>query len=373
MTVARRVVTALASAALLAGCGAPPTGPVELPTSGCPAEGWDAAVVWSSETAPASHVDYVSGERVVASAPLASQGLPAAPAEAPFRSGTDAWLPANGNTTRDKTHVLHWSETDCSTRAYRVDEQVIWSVVATDEAFYTTNTVNAEAHVRRRTMDGTLTHEVGIPFTVFSSLALDGDRLHAVGTMGDPGTEETVLVTFDAETLTEERRLVLGPSSLPVSTLVHDGELYLPAAATSNPDGSGQEVSTVLVVDLVSGTPRTIDLGVVSPYLVTGWGGGLVFAHTFMNPAFRDMDAYGDVTLLEPGSGETTTVDLGPALRQVVATGDDLLVLTQPGDGAARLTRYALPGMGELSSVEVPAPPGGRHYLSGILARSGAA
>ena len=150
-----RLLTA-STAVLLVGCGAPSLGPTVASTSGCPTDGRDAAVIWSSESAP-SQLDYVRGDAVVDSRALPYQGLEPAPAEAPFRQGPDAWLVANGNTTRDSTHVLRWSQADWSTTAHRVDEQVIWSVVADDDAFYTTNTVNAEAQVRRRTPDGQLT------------------------------------------------------------------------------------------------------------------------------------------------------------------------------------------------------------------------
>lgn len=251
-----RLLTA-STAVLLVGCGAPSLGPTVASTSGCPTDGWDAAVIWSSESAP-SQLDYVRGDAVVDSRALPYQGLEPAPAEAPFRQGPDAWLVANGNTTRDSTHVLRWSQADWSTTAHRVDEQVIWSVVADDDAFYTTNTVNAEAQVRRRTPDGQLTGEARIPSTVFSSLALDGDRLHAVGSTGEPGTEQTVLITFDATTLAEENRVILGPSSFPVSTLVHE----VVAESTNY----------------------------------------LTFAHTLLNPAFRAMDEYRAVTLFDPDS-----------------------------------------------------------------------
>lgn len=46
-----------------------------------------------------------------------------------------------------------------------------------------------------------------------------------------------------------------------MSTLAHEGTLYLPAGGTSNPDGSGQEVSTVDVVDVDTGEADMIDLG----------------------------------------------------------------------------------------------------------------
>lgn len=357
----------LVSCLLLVGCGTPSPSPVPVGSAGCPSD-WDAAIVWSTETAPQSQLDYVSGDAVVASRSLPHQGLRAAPAQAPFRSGETAWLAANGNTTRDTTHVLRWSQADCSTQAFAVQEQVIWSVVASDEAFYTTNTLNGEAQVHRRTMDGTLTAEVAVPATVFSSLALDGDRLHAVGATGDPGDEQTVLVTFDATTLAEQRRLELGPRSLAVSTLVHAGKLYLPAGAVGDANGNEREVSTLQVVDLDTGTPETLDLGTASPYLVADSERGLVFAHTSMNPTFRSMDAYRYVTLFDPATRERTTLDAGPALRQIVVAGDALLVLTQPGDAAATLTRYALSDLRELSRVEVAPPAGGQHYLSGILA-----
>lgn len=317
-----RLLTA-STAVLLVGCGAPSLGPTVASTSGCPTDGWDAAVIWSSESAP-SQLDYVRGDAVVDSRALPYQGLEPAPAEAPFRQGPDAWLVANGNTTRDSTHVLRWSQADWSTTAHRVDEQVIWSVVADDDAFYTTNTVNAEAQVRRRTPDGQLTGEARIPSTVFSSLALDGDRLHAVGSTGEPGTEQTVLITFDATTLAEENRVILGPSSFPVSTLVHE----VVAESTNY----------------------------------------LTFAHTLLNPAFRAMDEYRAVTLFDPDSETLRTVVVGNGLRQIAVSGDDLLVLTQQGeDGPARLTRYALADMSERSAVYITPPSGGQHYLSGIL------
>ena len=363
----RRFVAASFATALLVGCGAPSPEPVRVATSGCPAGRWDAAIIWSSETASGSQLDYVDHDAVVASQTLPYLGIHPAPRGLSYSPGSGAWLPSNGNTTRDRTHVLHWSQTDCSLHAYRVSAQVIWSVTANDEAFYTTNTLNATAEVRRRTLDGQLSAEAHVPSTVLSNLTLDGDRLYAVGDTGEPGTEQTVLITFDATTLTEASRLILGPDSTPVSTLIHDGTLYLPGGATNNPDGSGQEVSTVVTVDLATNTPHTIDLGADSPYLVTASERGLIFAHTFMNPTFRDMNAYGDVTLLDPQSGATSTLDLGPGLRGISVAGDTLLVLTREEGGPARLTRYALGDMSKRSTVEVAPPAGGHYYLSGIL------
>lgn len=178
-----------------------------------------------------------------------------------------------------------------------------------------------------------------------------------------------MVITFDAATLGELDRIVLGDSRLPVSTLVHEGTLYLPAGATAAPDGSGQEVSTVDVVDVGTGEASVIDLGAASPYLVAEAEGRLVFAHTYMNPSFRDMDAYREVTVLDPATGQTKTVDIGPGMRQIVVVGDELLVLTQQGGGDARLTRYALADMSELSSAQILVPEGGEHYLSGVIAR----
>lgn len=338
-------------------------------SAGCPDEGWDAAVIWWTQTGRSSRMDYVLDQGVVASRTLPFKGLEVAPAEAPCRHGTDAWMVASGGVTYDSTDLLRFSQEDCAVQGFEVAEPAIWGVVADDQAFYTTNAIDGAAHVRRRTMDGEIAAEAVVPEALLSGLALEGDRLYAAGTLGEAETERTVLITFDAATLEELDRIELGDSRTPVSILVHQGTLYLPAGATSDPDGSGQEVSTVDVVDVDTGDADQLDLGVTSPYLVVGSGGRLVFAHTFMNASFRDMDAYGDVTVLDPATGETSTADVGPGLRQIAVVGEELLVLTQQGEGDARLTRYALADMSELSSAQIPVPEGGEHYLSGVIAR----
>lgn len=366
---ARRRLLVSASVLVLAGCGLIPAGGGSGVRAGCPADDWDAAVIWSSETARHSHLDYVHGDAVVGSETWPYRGLEPSPDAAPFRDGTDAWLHANGDAQRSSTHVLRWSQTDCSVQAFEVDEQAIWDVTADETAFYTTNTVDHVAQVHRRTTDGEIAGEAEVPMAVFSSLTLDGGQLHATGMLGEPGAEQTVLVTFDAETMQEQGRLLLGPASTPVSTLVHDGELYLPGGSVTNPDGSENEVSTVVVADPGAGTSRTVELGVLSPFLVVASPRGPIFAHTYLNPAFRDMDDYDEVSVVDAGTGEVTTIGLRPGLRQIAVSGDELLVLTQQVEGAAQLTTYALSDLQEVSSVEIRPPEGGRHYLGGILAR----
>ncbi|MCT2178610.1 hypothetical protein M3F63_13250 [Brachybacterium muris] len=325
-------------------------------------------MIWSTQTARSSRMDYVRDQGVAASRTLPFKGLEAALAEAPFRHGTNAWMVANGSVSYDGTHLLRYSQESCAVQGFEVDEPAIWGVVADEQAFYTTNAIDGAAHVRRRTMDGEIAAEALVPETLLSGLASGGDRLYAVGPLGEAETERTVVITFDAATFEELDRIELGDSRTPVSALVHEGTLYLPAGATSDPDGSGQEVSTVDMVDVDTGEAGQVDLGAASPYIVAGAEGWLVCTHTFMNAPFRDMDAYGQVTVLDAATGEASTVDVGPGLRQISVVGDELLVLTQQGEGDARLTRYVLADMSELSSAQIPVPEGGEHYLSGVIA-----
>lgn len=131
----RRGVLALAMAALLAGCGTSSPWGDRGGSKGCPAEGWDAAVVWSTETARSSRIDFVLDQGVVASRTLPYRGLEPAPAEAPFRHGDNAWLVANGGVSHDSTHLLRWSQGDCAVQDFEVEEPVVWGVVADDQAF----------------------------------------------------------------------------------------------------------------------------------------------------------------------------------------------------------------------------------------------
>lgn len=354
---------------LLAGCGPAPGRSGAGVPAGCPADDWDAAVIWSSETARSSRVDYVLDDAVVGTQAWPYQGLEPSPDDPSFRHGTDARLYANGDTLRTTTHVLRWSQVDCSVQAFEVEEQVIWDVAADDEALFTINAVDGVSEVHRRTMDGRIASEAEVPSAVFSNLVLDGDARHAIGSVGEPGAEQTVMITFDARTMEERQRLMLGPATTPLSTLLHEGEVYVPAGAIITADGSEQEVSTVVGEDPAAGTSRTVELGAPSPFLVVASPRGPIFAHTYMNPAFRSMDAYGQVTMLDTTTQETTTADLGPGLRHIAVSGDELLVLTQVEGGPARLTTYALADLSEQSSVELSSPSGGRHYLMGILAR----
>lgn len=158
-------------------------------------------MIWSTQTARSSRMDYVRDQGVAASRTLPFKGLEAALAEAPFRHGTNTWMVANGSVSYDSTHLLRYSQESCAVQGFEVDEPAIWGVVADDQAFYTTYAIDGAAHVRRRTMDGEIAAEAVVPETLLSGLALGGDRLYAVGPLGEAETERTVVITFDAATL----------------------------------------------------------------------------------------------------------------------------------------------------------------------------
>lgn len=365
MTIKRGILALVATTTLLAGCGTLPS----PGSAGCPAGGWEAALLWSSETEPASEVAFVRGDQVVGRQQLPYQGLEASPAEGIFRVADGAWLKSNGNTTRDKTHVLRYATDTCSTRAFPVREQVVRAVSFDQDAFTTTNTVNGNAEVRRRTLDGKVTSEVRFPDITLSALQPRGDRLYALGSTMGRTTDQALLLELDAATLAEKRRLLLaGVSGSDVLVLSGDTLYYPHTVVLNGSENTAAEGTSLGAITLSDFRQSAVDLKSSAPDLVADAGDSLYIGHNFMNPGFRDTDEYRFVTRYTPASGRVDTFDVGRGLLTMALSGDHLLVVTRTGRGTPRLTTYQLPAMTPVSSVDVPRPGGtGHFYVAGLL------
>ena len=365
MTIKRGILALVATTTLLAGCGTPPS----PGSAGCPAGGWEAAVLWSSETEPASEVAFVRGDRVVGRQPLPYQGLEASPAEGVFRVGHDAWLKSNGNTTRDRTHILRYATDTCSTQAFPVREQVVRAVSFDRDAFTTTNTVNGNAEVRRRSLDGKVMAEVRFPDITLTALQPRGDRLYALGSTMGRTPDQSLLLELDPATLAEKRRLLLAGVTTSDTMVITGNTLYHPHTVVLNAQDQAEAEGTTLgAITLTDFRQSAVDLKAAAPNLVVDAGDSLYIGHNFMNPGFRDTDEYRFVSRYTPATGRVDTFDVGRGLLTMALSGDRLLVVTQTSRDAPRLTTYQLPAMTPLSSVDVPRPGGtGYFYVAGLL------
>lgn len=368
---AQRVAAALLPAlfALLAGCGTPST-PVSAPdatSTGCPAT-WEAAVLWSSESEPESSLTFVNGTEVVGRQTLPFQGLEAAPTDGLFRHGDDVWMKSNGNANRDRTNILRFSTRTCGVRAYPVSEPMVRALAATDEAFFTTNTLNGVAEVRRRDLEGKILAEKGFPNLTLTALVPHESALLALGATMGTDADEGVLLELDAATLAEKRRLPLaGIPEAPFYATVRDGVLHYPRTVVGGADGSGREGTDVGALKLADGTEQRIATGAPAPFLLEESGSDLVVGHTFMNPGFRDMAEYRTITRLA-SDGQRSALETDPGLLDMRVAGGKVLALTQAG-ASTKLTTYALPDLRRQDAVGVPSPSGDRHYLAGLITR----
>lgn len=116
-------------------------------------------------------------------------------------------------------------------------------------------------------------------------------------------------------------------------------------------------------------TTSAIDLGSPAPYLIAESHDALFVAHTFMNPAFRDMSEYRYVSRYDLTTGAVASLDVGGRLLSLGVSGQTLYVLT--GDGAEVTgTTYDTATMRPTSSVVVPPPAGsGYFYPAGLVVR----
>lgn len=364
MTAGRATMALLTLALLLTGCGAPPSPP---PPAGCPAGGWDAALLWSSETEPAGEVVFTRGDRVAGRQALPYVGLEAAPTEGLYRTPTATWLKSNGNANRDRTHVVRYATDTCTAQAFAVTEPVLRSVSMAEDAFTTTNTLNGAAEVRRRTLDGTLTRETRFPGLTLTALAPAAGSLYALGTTMGSDADTAVLVELDAVSLDEKRRITL-PDVAGSNTLIAQGDtLYYPQTVVHGPGNSEREGVRLGVVTLPDLTLSTVDLGVEAPDVLAPVGADLYIAHNFMNPGFRDTDDYDTLTRYSPARGTVDRFEVGRGLLTLAAHGDRLFVVNQTAQGTPTLTTYRLPDMEKVTTVEVPPPAGGHYYVAGIL------
>ena len=362
---AKTAVTFVAAVALLSGCG---LSAASQPSAGCPAEGWDAALVWSSTSDPAGEITFLKGDQIVGRQSVPYQGLDPAPADGAFRVGNDVWLKANGDVGRDKTHLLRYDTQACSARAHRVDEQVVRAVAADADGFVTTNTINGAAHVIRRDLEGrTVVTAEFAELTLTALLPVEG-RLLALGATMGTDTDVAVLLELDPTSLAERRRVALDGVVGADDLVVQGDTLFYPKTVVRSGSGSEVEGSAMGVVSLTDLAQSEVDLGAPAPDVVAAEGGALYTAHTFMNPGFRDTNDYRTVSRLDQQTGDVQRVDVGAGLLSITTRGDSLIAVTQEDGKEPIVTTYQLPGLTKVSSVTIPHPKGDHFYVASLLA-----
>lgn len=354
-----RLGAGVAAVALTAACTSLPA---PTPSGGCPG-GWDVGVVWSSQTAPASEIEFLSGETHVGRRTLAYQGLEAAPAGAPVVSGADVWLVANGNADRDKSTVLRYSTLTCAATPFAVPEQLVLAVAAGTDFFVTSNTANGAAEVRRRTASGTLTAETKVPGAMLTRLVVGSGVVYALGSDMESGG--SILIEFDPATLAALRRVELAGTSDAVFAAVLRGDaLYFPRTV-SREGAEGTELGKVGVGSLAQ---SAVALGRPAPLLMVEGGDALFIGHPFINPGFRPMSDYRSVSRYQPATGAVDAVDTGVGIQAMAWADGVLYVLGTGASGDTLLVARDASTLAPLWSTPVTSPGDGHHYVAALIA-----
>jgi hypothetical protein len=362
----KSVLTVVSAIALLSGCG---LSAASQPPAGCPAGGWDAALVWSSGTDPAGDIAFVRGGEVVGRQSLPFQGLDPAPSDGIFRTVGAAWLKSNGDTGRDRTTVLRYDTRACAAEGHRVDEQVIRAVIPHAEGFVTTNTVNGEARVIRRDGAGKVVATSAFPDLTVTALRENGDAVLALGSTMGTESDTAVLLELDGTTLKERRRVTLDGVVGSDDLVVRGDRLYYPKTVVRRtPGGAEVEGSALGVVTLSDLGQSEVDLGTPAPAVLAADELVIYVAHTFMNPSFRDPNEYHTVTRLDTATGAVQSFDAGPGLLSIAVRGDRLFAVNQVDRGTPTVTTYRLPDFTRIASATVPPPQGQYFYVAGLLA-----
>lgn len=356
----RYAVGLIAAPFLIAGCSLLPA----RPPAGCPAGGWDAAMVWSSETEPAGDIVFVKGSGITGRQAVPYQGLDPSPDEDIVVTPGEAWIRAKGNTIADRPHMLRYDTVGCSMHAYPITEQLAWSVGVGPGVFYTTNTVNGAAVVRRRTLDGTVAAQASFPGHLFTNLLVHQDHVYAFGSRDD--TDIAVLFELDAATLTERRRLTLeGVARVGDAVVLGDALYFTESLIPDSTDmAEGTRLDRLRLPDLQR---DTIELGAPAPNQIEVHDGRLYIVHNFMNGGYRDLNEYRTLTHYDPATGGVEHFDLGRGLLTIAVNGQTLHAVTQIDDELPTLTSYRLPQLTPTGSVQITRPPGAYHYVAGIL------
>lgn len=366
----KKFIGILLALVMLAGCSSSHPGSGAGQGLHCPDSGWDVALVWSSEETHGSWVDFIQAGTVVGGEKLAYRGIPAAPVQSTARVGSDVWLFSNGGADRTPTNVLRWSQSDCSLRPYRVDEQALWSVAADEESFYTTNMLNFSGEVRRRDKDGRLLAEASFASIQITTLLRDGDNLYAVAVKHDEALPSAIVLVLDPITLKEKRRIDLKTHGAPMSATIRDGHLYVPIAVEDLRGGRYRELSGLFVVDLATGKVNDLPLNSASPYLVDQSDGFIIVGHSFMNPSIHEYGYYRTISIINSKNRDVATHNVDAGLLSMTVRRDRMWVATQTKIGGnVTVSQYTLPDMKKISSVEIEKPENGYYYVAGLIPR----
>ncbi|WP_342372803.1 hypothetical protein PCC79_01625 [Propioniciclava soli] len=357
---------ALATATLTASCGIMPAAPTAAADAGCPAGGWDAALLWSSQDARTSTVVFVRDGAVVGEQSLPHQGLEAAPGEVIARGDGHVWLAANGDAQRSRTELVRYDTAACTSAALAVDEPVIRAIVEVDGDVVTTNTRNGAAEVRRRTTAGAVVAEASFAELDLTHLVAHGEVVYALGRTMGRARDVGVLLTLDAATLAERDR-VEWPDTVAFGGAVVQGDtLHLTGTLGQAGDAEVEGDALISVVP-TTGQEARVALDAPAPSLLLDVAGDLYVTHTFMNPAFRPTRDYQTVSRVG-ADGAVSGVDVGEGLLTAAATPTALFVVTQVEQGPARLSTRTLPDLAEAATVALPPPEGpDHHYVAGVL------
>jgi hypothetical protein len=361
----RLAVSAAAAALVASGCGVLPA---PSRTDGpCP-DGWQAAVLWSTQNGSASTLSYVLADGSVEERNLPYLGFETAGAGTIERRGTDTVMVSNGDMNRDRTHIVTLSET-CQVTAVEVDEAVVLGVATSTDAVFTTGWLNGAGWIHRHDPDGTTT-ELSLAGTTISKPVADGGKVYAFATSDTDGSP--LLLVLDATSLVELDRVPLRDDTGEViNALVKDGMLYYPF---TGPADDSREGDSLGIIDLDTLQQTALRIEAPSPYLLAATDDAIYVGHSFMNSSYRPMNEYVWVTRYDPATKGTQTFDVGTAagigINDIATNDTGLFVLGTTGDTAdgATLLVHDPETMAVIARTVVPVPGGpGHHYVAGLV------
>ena len=359
-------VAAIGVLALVPSCGASSSSaPAGQP---CP-QGWQAGVLWSTQSGAESELAFVADGRPAARRALPYAGFGPGPGSLDDRSGAEMVMVSNGDASRDKTHLVTFSTGDCTVTSRQVPEQLVLGVAAEHGVTYTTDAfVDKGASLRRRDASGRLTAETRFPELVLSKLLVHGDTLYAFGVNYDDPKRQTQLLVLDAVKLTEKKRIGLrGSQGTVARAVVKNDKLYFPHTLAGEREGS-----RLGIIDLKNHRQSTVDLGAPAPFLIVDAGDYLWIGHTYINPGFREYADYRWLSRYDPASGQVKRFDVGIGIRNLAVKDRTLYILGTTGaEDRATLRLIDLPGMALRTEVDIAKPERpGLYYPSTIIVPS---
>lgn len=312
-------------------------------------------VVWSSVSAPDSEIQLFRDGEFNGTAVVSVQGI--STVATPQGDDPTQYLISDGNANHDRTSLVRFDRATCSADAHRLDTVVPLASAVVGDTLVTASQINGEANLRRHTLTGDAVERVELADILITALAATNGRLFGFARLAD---DTSAFVEIGLGPLRVVRRTPLPDLDTDVLSFVVRGDtVWFPMTASERTDAPDHRLG---VLDLTSGTLRTIDLGADLPYLVSAQGDSLYVAHTFMNPGFRPMSAMRHVSRVDLATGRVEGFDLAVGISLWRVTSDRLVVVGEAPDEIPHLVEYRLTDMQLLHDTPLSPPPGRDHY-----------